>query len=155
MPIFDLKGLVITDETNLKLITGIKTWVSSIESLDIEPENVFPRIYKPGFIIQENSGELVTVEILELFTVGYNNMPRTTKTRKEICEALKAGFNQFIGGHRWAKEEVKPKSIVIVTNMKDRDALEYFQWNPLLDIEMVNSKSMKSSGSGFFCGVEE
>jgi len=87
MPIFDAKGLLAEKETRIEVVEGICSWISCIESLELKPEYIFPRVHDSKHITQKNPGKLVTIDVRELFTIGYNDKARTKKERAEICNA--------------------------------------------------------------------
>jgi len=125
MPIFDFEGLLAKERARQKLVLKTEDGISSIESPNIKPEHIFPRVHNSKHITQKNPGELVTVAVRELFTVGYDEKPRTKKERRNICEALKSNFKQFVAEHTWEEDEVRPKTLVIFISMRDRAEYEY------------------------------
>lgn len=76
--------------------------------------------------IQENSGEHVVFYVQELFTVSFAGKIRTSKTRKELAQAIEINFSAFIAT---GKLTVKPKGVTIVTRMVDREKWEYYGWD--------------------------
>ncbi len=133
MPIFDVKGLLVNKKTRMKVVEAIVASISIIESLELKPEHIFPRVHDSKHITQKDPGKLVTIDVRELFTVGYNEKSRTKKERGEICDALKKGFNQFVEEHEWAEDEVRPENVVVYISMRDRAENEYDSWEVPVD----------------------
>jgi hypothetical protein len=65
---------------------------------------------------------------------------------------LTQGFSKFVENHEWSADEVRPETVVIYISMRDRDKYEYASCPIPLDNKTTQ---IKSSGSGYFCGVEE
>jgi hypothetical protein len=152
MPIFDFESLIAEEETRQKLVGSTDVWISSIRSLNLKSENIFPRVHDSKHVAQKNPGEMVTVAVRELFTIGQDKKPRTKDERRDICEALKKGFTQFVIKHKWTENEIRPKSLVIFISMRDCAEFEYDRCSIPPNEENVITES---SGSGFYCGVEE
>jgi hypothetical protein len=123
MPIIEFTGVEAERDVIIDLIRQIKIWVASVESLEIGVKNVTPMFVSS---IQENSGEHVVFYVQELFTVSFAGKIRTSKTRKELAQAIEINFSAFIAT---GKLTVKPKSVTIVTRMVDREKWEYYGWD--------------------------
>lgn len=123
MPILEFMGVEAERDVIIDLIRESKVWVASVKSLGVGVEHVIP-IFVPS--VQENPGECVMFYVQELFTVSFAGAPRTTNSRKELAKAIEEGFNTFVATGRLA---VRPKKVVVVTRMVDREEWEYHIWN--------------------------
>jgi len=122
MPILEFMGPKADYDVIIELIREIKVWVASVKSLGVGIEHVTP-IFVPS--IQEHPGECVVFYVQELFTVSFAGVHRTTSSRKELAKAIEEGFNVFVATD---KLSVKPKKVVVVTRMVDREEWEYHGW---------------------------
>lgn len=122
MPIIRFSGVKAQRAVIFDMMYQIKIWAAFVEGLEIGPEHVRP-IYMP--IIQENPGECVIFEVLELFSVSLNGTARTTGMRKELCQSIESGFNEFV---TTGKLTVTPKKAVVIIRMVDRAEGEFHHW---------------------------
>lgn len=120
MPIVRILGPEAEHEQILELLQEVKKWVSSVQSLEITPQNVTP-IFVPS--VQENPGESVIFYIDELFTRSKSGRERVTDDRTALSKAIEKGFNEFVADE---KLQIWPNSVTVVIYMVDPYKGEYY-----------------------------
>ena len=121
MPIVKFSGIEAGPKVIAEMIQQIKLWVSSVKELEIGPEHVRP-IFVPT--IQENQGECVIFEIPELFTKSFKGTARTPSMKKDLCKAIKEGFNGFA-----LEKKLSTQKAVTIIHMVDREQGEFDHWD--------------------------
>jgi hypothetical protein len=114
------------ESTELATIDMCEESVASVGSLGINVKNV-NAIYTPT--TQKEGRECLVFNVTELFTVGYDDNPRTKKERVALFAAIERDCSAFINTNVFKR---RPVSVLILPRMVDRAEAMCYEWSPPL-----------------------